>query len=96
LQALWTQARESLNVVTVIFANQTYQILQGEMQNVGGQEPGPKASEMLRIDQPTLNWVSLSKGMGVPATRVDTADNFTTALQQGMDTPGPFLIEAMI
>lgn len=88
--------RESLNVVTVIFANQTYQILQGEMQKVGGEEPGPKASEMLRIDQPALDWVSLSKGMGVPAIRVDTAESFARALQQGIDTPGPFLIEAMI
>lgn len=96
LQALWTQARESLNVVTVIFANQTYQILQGEMKNVGGKEPGPKASEMLRIDQPALDWVSLSKGMGVPAIRVKTAENFASALQQGINTPGPFLIEAMI
>lgn len=96
LQALWTQVRESLNVVTVIFANQTYQILQGEMQKVGGEEPGPKASEMLRIDQPALDWVSLSKGMGVPAIRVDTAESFARALQQGIDTPGPFLIEAMI
>jgi acetolactate synthase-1/2/3 large subunit len=96
LQALWTQARESLNVVTVIFANQTYQILQGEMQSVGGDEPGPKASEMLRIDQPALDWVSLALGMGVPGIRVNSAEEFVTALRHGIETPGPFLIEAMI
>ena len=96
LQALWTQARESLNVITVIFANQTYSILQGEIRNVGGSEPGPKASAMMRLDEPPLNWVSLSEGMGVPATRVDATDGFITALRRGIAEPGPFLIEAII
>jgi len=96
LQSLWTQARESLNVVTVIFANQTYRILQGEIQNVGGREPGPKASAMMRLDEPTLDWVALATGMGVPAVRADTAERFVAALRQGIEEPGPFLIEAVI
>jgi acetolactate synthase-1/2/3 large subunit len=96
LQALWTQARESLNVVTVIFANRTYRILQGELRNVGGKEPGPKASAMLRLDEPPLDWVSLAAGMGVPAIRVASADGFVAALRRGIAEPGPFLIEAAI
>jgi acetolactate synthase-1/2/3 large subunit len=96
LQALWTQARESLNVVTVIFANQTYQILQGEIRNVGGSEPGPKADAMMRLNEPPLDWVSLSKGMGVPATRADSTEGFITAMRRGISEPGPFLIEALI
>ena len=96
LQALWTQARESLNVVTVIFANRTYRILQGELQQVGGNEPGPKASAMMRLDEPALDWVLLATGMGVPAIRVDTADGFVAALRRGIAAPGPFLIEAAI
>ena len=96
LQALWTQARESLNVVTVVFANQTYQILQGEMKGVGGEQTGPKADAMMRLDDPTLDWVSLAKGMGVPGTRTDSAEEFNKALQHGIDEPGPFLIEALI
>lgn len=96
LQALWTQARESLNVVTVIFANRTYRILQSELQNVGGNEPGPKASAMLRLDEPPLDWVSLAMGMGVPASRVDSAVEFVAGLRRGIAEPGPFLIEAAI
>ncbi|MDA0710321.1 MAG: acetolactate synthase large subunit [bacterium] len=96
LQALWTQARESLKVVTVIFANQTYRILQGEMAGVGGSEPGPRASDMLRIDRPGLDWVSLAIGMGVPASRATSAEEFSTALRQGISATGPYLIEAMI
>ncbi|MYC94118.1 MAG: acetolactate synthase large subunit [Caldilineaceae bacterium SB0661_bin_32] len=97
LQALWTQARESLNVVNVIFANRSYRILQGELLNVGGDaEPGPHAQAMMRLDSPELNWVSISEGMGVPAIRVETADAFVRALGRGIEEPGPMLIEAMI
>ena len=97
LQALWTQARESLNVVNVIFANRSYRILQGELQNVGGgADPGPNALAMMRLDSPGLDWVSISEGMGVPAASVESADEFVTALRRGIEEPGPFLIEALI
>lgn len=97
LQALWTQARESLNVVNVIFANHSYRILQGELENVGGDaEPGPHAKAMMRLDSPELDWVSISKGMGVPAVRVESADAFTGAMRRGIEEPGPLLIEAVV
>ena len=97
LQALWTQARESLNVVNVIFANRSYRILQGELQKVGGDaEPGPHAQAMMRLDSPDLDWVSISEGMGVPAARADNAEAFAAALRRGIEEPGPFLIEALI
>ena len=80
----------------MVFANQTYQILQGEMKGVGGEQTGPKADAMMRLDDPTLDWVSLAKGMGVPGTRTDSAEGFNKALQHGIDEPGPFLIEALI
>ncbi len=97
LQALWTQARESLNVVNVIFANHSYRILQGELQNVGGDaDAGPHAQAMMRLDSPTLDWVSISDGMGVPAVRAASADEFVAALRRGIEEPGPLLIEALI
>ena len=43
LQSLWTQAREGLNVVTIVFANRIYQILRGEFDGVGAGEPGQRA-----------------------------------------------------
>ena len=96
LQALWTQARESLNVVTVIFANRTYRILQYEMKNLCDKENGPHSSPMMRLDEPVLDWVSLSKGMGVPAVSVDTAEAFNAALKRGIEDAGPCLIEALV
>jgi len=97
LQALWTQARESLKVVNVIFANRSYRILQGELLNVGGSaDPGAHAQAMMRLDSPELDWVSLSEGMGVPAVRVESADAFAAALRRGIEEPGPMLIEAMV
>jgi acetolactate synthase I/II/III large subunit len=96
LQALWTQAREGLNVSTVIFANRRYAILQGELTNVGAQGIGRKGLDMLEIDRPTIDWVALAKGLGVDATRVDTMEEFNIALQRSLATAGPTLIEAVM
>jgi acetolactate synthase-1/2/3 large subunit len=93
LQSLWTQAREGLNVLTIVFANRIYQILRGEFDGVGAGEPGQRALDMLKIDRPTLDWVALAKGMGVPARAVDNADDFNAALADGVASQGPCLIE---
>ena len=95
IQALWTQARENLDVVTVIYANQTYAILHGELRNVGA-NPGPKAHDMFDLDRPNLNWVQMANGMGVDALRVDTAEGFNRALAAAFNSKGPFLIEAIV
>lgn len=96
LQSLWTQARESLNVLTVIFANRTYRILEYEIRNLCGKEAGPESSAMMRLDDPDLDWVALSKGMGVPARRVATLEAFIDAFRRGIEEPGPYLIEVLI
>ncbi|RIK98889.1 MAG: acetolactate synthase large subunit [Proteobacteria bacterium] len=96
VQSLWTQARESLNVTTVVFANRTYQILRGEFAGVGAGEPGARARDMLDIDRPTLDWVALARGMGVPARSVETADAFNDALAAANAADGPSLIEVVM
>ncbi|MCL4139415.1 UNVERIFIED_CONTAM: hypothetical protein GTU68_056640 [Idotea baltica] len=96
VQALWTQARERLDIVTVIFANQRYQILHGELQNVGAAAPGENARRMLDLDDPALDWVSIAKGMGVAAARAETPAQFFDLLSTAFRNKGPFLIEAMI
>jgi acetolactate synthase-1/2/3 large subunit len=96
IQALWTQAREQLDITTIIFANQKYSILEIEFGRVGAHNPGPKARSMLELTNPELNWVSLADGMGVPARRVRTAEEFTAAMEASLATSGPFLIEAML
>jgi len=96
LQGLWTQAREQLDVTTVIFANRKYAILQIEFGRVGAHNPGPKAMSMLDLTRPELDWVAMAKGMGVPGRRVTTAEEFNRAFAESVVTPGPFLIEAVI
>jgi acetolactate synthase-1/2/3 large subunit len=93
LQSLWTQAREGLNVTTIVFANRIYQILRGEFDGVGAGEPGQRAQDMLKIDRPTLDFVALAKGMGVPGRAVTTADELVVALSEAMPERGPRLIE---
>jgi acetolactate synthase I/II/III large subunit len=96
LQALWTQAREQLDVLTVIWANRSYAILRGELANVGARNPGRKALDMLSLDNPALDWVSLAKGMGVEGKRVTTIDAFADAFRAALRRRGPFLIEVAI
>lgn len=96
VQGLWTQARENLDVVTVIFANRTYAILHGEMRAVGVNDFGRNAKLMLNLDEPALDWVSTAKGMGVEAARATTAEEFTRLFKGALGRKGPFLIEAVI
>ena len=95
-QALWTMARERLDVVTVIFNNASYAILNIELGRVGVQNPGPKALSMLSLDHPRLDWCAIAAGMGVPAERVATTAEFRTALMRALAAHGPVLIEAML
>lgn len=93
VQGLWTMAREGLHVTTVVFANRTYAVLQREFSGLGVGAPGPRASALFDIGRPTLDWVHLAKGMGVPASRVTTLDAFAKALKEGFESRGPSLIE---
>lgn len=95
IQGLWTQAREQLDVTTILFNNRKYAILQVEFMRVGA-NPGPKAMDMLDLSRPDLNFVDMAASMGVPGERVTTAEQFQRALAAGLATKGPYLIEAMI
>ncbi len=95
VQALWTQARESLDVVTVICANRRYAILQLELMRAGIKEPGPNATALTDLSGPVLDWVKLAGGFGVPGVAVDTADALDRELARALAEPGPRLIEAI-
>ena len=88
-------ARENLDVTTVIFSNRTYAILRGELKRVGATE-GPKASDMLDLSRPDLDFVALAAGMGVQGERATTAEEFTAALGRALDSTGPRLVEAIL
>jgi len=96
LQSLWTQAREKLDVVTVIFANRAYKILRGELKQMGIADPGPKAAAMLDLGNPDLDWVMLAEGMGVPGSRARSCEEFTDQLRDAIRHSGPRLIEVLL
>ncbi len=93
LQSLWTMARANLDITVVVFANRGYQILRNELANVGVETYGRNAQAMFDVENPVLDWVSLAKGHGVPATRADDIDSFVKALADGLASEGPSLIE---
>jgi acetolactate synthase-1/2/3 large subunit len=95
LQALWTQARERLDVTTVLLANRRYQILYGELAAVGA-TPGPAAAALFDLGNPVIDWVGLARGFGVDAVRAEDMDQFNAAFRRANAQPGPFLVELVI
>jgi len=93
VQALWTQARESLNVTTLICNNRSYRILQVELHRAGVSEPGAKAKALTDLSRPDIDWVRLARGLGVAAVRVESADALVVELGRALHEPGPNLIE---
>jgi len=96
VQSLWTMAREQLDVTTVIFSNRRYAILRMELARVGATASGERALQMLDIAPPEIDFVSLAQGFGVPASRPETAEAFSDALERAFAEPGPHLIEAVV
>lgn len=96
LQALWTQARERLDVVTVIYANRSYAVLNQELRLVQAAAGGERALSLLDLHDPTLDWVKLAEGLGVAAVRTETTQAFADAFAAALRERGPRLIEAVI
>jgi acetolactate synthase-1/2/3 large subunit len=95
-QALWTMAREGLDVVTVICANRSYRILQVELARAGNAEPGRNARSLTDLSAPPVDWVALARGFGVPAERAEDADGLVRQLERALAEPGPALVEAIL
>jgi acetolactate synthase-1/2/3 large subunit len=95
-QALWTQAREFLNVTTVIMNNRSYAVLNMELNRVGAETPGPKARRMLDLTSPEIDFVSMARGMGVDAQRANSAGELCDLLGRSFREEGPHLIEAVV
>ncbi len=97
IQALWTMAREQLNVTSIIFNNASYSVLNVELERVGANaSPGSKAKSQLDLRGPVLDFARLAQGMGVHAARADSAEAFCKALEYALSQPGPHLIEAVV
>jgi acetolactate synthase-1/2/3 large subunit len=96
VQGLWTIAREGLDVTTVVFANHAYRILTIELARTGAGNPGPAARKLLDLGEPRIDWVALASGLGVPAERAATAEEFDAAMARAMAGKGPAFIEAAL
>ncbi|MGK2928303.1 MAG: acetolactate synthase large subunit [Acidimicrobiales bacterium] len=96
VQALWTMARESLDVTVVVCANRAYRILQMELHRTGNDDPGPQARALTDLGSPTLDWVALAAGFGVPGMQATTLDELRAGIERGLATDGPYVVEALI
>ena len=96
IQALWSQVREGVDVVNLVFANDVYRILQVELHRAGVEELGPQSVNLTDLSGPRVEWLDLARGFGMPAVQVRTGEELTEALERGFAEPGPCLIEAMV
>jgi acetolactate synthase-1/2/3 large subunit len=96
IQALWTMAREKLDVISIIFNNRSYAILNVELRRVGAAGAGDKARAQLDLHNPPIDFVQLGQSMGVASRRASTTHEFLAAFEYALRTPGPHLIEAIV
>jgi len=96
VQSLWTQARESLDVTTLIASNRSYNILRLELARAGMTDPGPGTLSLVDLDRPDINWAQIAEGMGVPGVTVTTAEQLAQELRKAVSEPGPHLIEMVL
>ena len=96
IQSLWTMVREQLNVTVILFNNRSYGILNVELQRVEADGAGPKAKAQLDLSRPDVDFVALAKGFGVPAKRVESAEELLPELERAIADPGPHLIEVVV
>jgi len=94
--ALWTHAREQLDITTVIFSNRAYAILTMELERTGAATTGTTARDLLDLSRPDIDFTALAAGMGVPASRATTIAEFAAQLRRAFAEPGPHLIEAAL
>jgi acetolactate synthase-1/2/3 large subunit len=95
-QALWTQAREGLNVTTLICSNRSYRILQMELHRAGVTSDGPNAKRLTELMNPSIDWVRIAQGFGVPGMSVGTAEDLARELGRALAEPGPHLVEMLL
>jgi len=95
-QYLWTAAREGLKLVTVIYSNRRYGILDVEYRRLGSNDVGERAASLFDLSRPGLDWVAMAAAQGVPGARVDSCESFAAALRAALAADGPYLIEALV
>jgi acetolactate synthase I/II/III large subunit len=96
LQALWSMAREGLDVTVVGLANRSYAVLEWELRRVGATSTGEASERLLSLENPTLDLAGLARSQGVESVRATNAEELVIALERSYSTPGPTFIEAVL
>ena len=96
ISALWTMARENLDITVVILNNHAYAILQLELARVGAEATGERARSLLDLSRPAIDFAAIAQGFGVPATRAGTAGELADQFRTALAEPGPHLIDAAL
>lgn len=96
ISALWTMARENVDVTTVLINNSAYAILRLELSRVGAGAGGPKANDLLDLSRPNMDFAKIAEGFGVPATVATTCEELAEQFRAALAEPGPHLIDARI
>jgi acetolactate synthase-1/2/3 large subunit len=94
-QALWTMAREQLDIKVVVVSNRAYRILQIELHQSGLPLHG-RAKDLTSLSNPSIGWVDLARGSGVPGLTVDSITKLRAALKEARSFRGPFLLDVEI
>jgi len=96
VQALWTQAKQGLNITTLICANRRYNILKLELERAGITPIGPNVTSLIDIENPYIDWTKMAEAMGVAAVSVNTAEQLAREIQGALSEVGPHLIEMVL
>ena len=96
IQALWSQAREKADVITVICSNRKYKIIELECLAAGYDILTPGVKGLTSLAGPALDWVNLSEGLGVPAVSAATSEELAAAFKAALNGSGPHVIEALL
>jgi benzoylformate decarboxylase len=88
-QALWTAVQHRLPLTVVVINNGGYGAMRSFSQVL-------QVRDVPGIDLPGLDFVSLARGMGCPAVRVEKAEALDAALHAACRSDGPTLVEAII
>ena len=96
-QALWTAAHERVPVTFVVMNNREYNILKKFMKAQNGYRSAlTNRFIAMDIDNPTIDYLALAQSMGVPGYRVNRALDIAPAIEAGIASGRPNLIEVVI
>jgi benzoylformate decarboxylase len=95
IQALWTAARYGIGARFVICNNRRYRLLDLNLDRYWRDRgtAGREYPEAFDLSRPEIDFTGLAQALGVPAVRVDKADQVEDAVRRMLSHPGPFLID---